>query len=110
MTSSDKAPGWIRAELTLRLGKRRLDQLQRIAADLPQDATPTDAVDHALSLALPNIALADRMEDLESALASWTVTQREQTDQIQAGVDALARAMRDLHALISAAIAEDGLE
>lgn len=103
------APGWGRADLNIKFSKRRLAQLKQIAAGLPASATPTDAIDHALSAAIALGGMEGRLGDLEDAIVEWTADQREQTarlraqaDRMEARVGELSKGIQALHALISA--------
>lgn len=107
--TNEVAPGWGRADLNIKFSKRRMAQLKQIAASLPASATPTDAIDHALSAAIAIGSIEGRLGDLEDAIVEWTADQREQADRAQAQADRmeakigeLARGIQALHALISA--------
>lgn len=102
MEESDKAPGWGRPDLTVKLSKRRLEQMKRIAESLPDSATPTDAIDHALAAALSSSPTNDRLNDIEDSIERWGMEQRFEVARIEAAIGALAKGLEALHALISA--------
>ena len=106
MDDHNDAPGWARHELNLRLTTRRAAQLRAIAARLPGNPTPTDAIDAALAqAAVPEGALADRLEELEAALAARADEHRSDSARLEKIARASQRALSDLHALIAEAIA-----
>jgi hypothetical protein len=102
MATGHEARGWGRSDLTLKLSKRRLEQMKRIASGLPESATPTDAIDHALSATLAHGAIEDRLDALEEALVDWAAEHRSDVDRIEAAIAALSKGIEGLHALISA--------
>ena len=102
MTPNTPAPGWARSDLTIKLSKKRLAQLQRIAAMLRADATPTDAIDHALETVIAHGAIDERLTDLEEAMERWGMEHRFEVDRIEAAIASLAKGIEGLHALISA--------
>lgn len=102
MANTNSAPGWSRSDLTIKLSKKRLAQMEKIAAVLPEGATPTDAIDHALSATLAHGAIEDRLDALEETLVEWAAEHRSEVDRIEAAVAALSKGIEGLHALISA--------
>ena len=102
MDERKQPPGWGRPDLTVKLSKRRLEQMQRIAESLPDSATPTDAIDHALAAALSSSPINDRLNDLEDAIERWGMEQRFEVARIESAITALAKGVEALHALISA--------
>ena len=102
MTTNNSAPGWIRSDLTIKLSKKRLAQLRRIAATLPANATPTDAIDHALETLLARGSVDERINDLEESVERWGMEHRFEVDRIEAAIGSLAKGIEGLHALISA--------
>jgi hypothetical protein len=102
MAKSNAAPGWGRPDLTVKLSKRRLEQMKKIAEGLPDSATPTDAIDHALAAALASSPANDRLNDIEDAIERWGMEQRFEVARIEAAIAALAKGVEALHALISA--------
>jgi len=103
------APGWGRADLNIKFSKRRLAQLQQIAAGLPASATPTDAIDHALTAAIALGRIEGRLGDLEDAIVEWTADSHAQAarhearaDRMEARIGELAKGIQALHTLISA--------
>lgn len=105
MDDQNNAPGWTRHELNLRLTKRRVAQLQAIAARLPGSPTPTDAIDAALALAAaPEGPLAARLDELEAACAARAEESRHESAQLEKLANASRRSLADLHALIAEAV------
>lgn len=108
-TNEAAAPGWGRADLNIKFSKRRLAQLQQIAETLPASATPTDAIDHALSAAIALGSIEGRLGDLEDAIVEWTedshaqaARHEAQAERMEARIGELAKGIQALHALISA--------
>lgn len=96
--------GWKRRQLTLRLPPERLAQLRSIATQMNSDATPTDAVDRAIAMAVAQIGSdrhGDRLDAIEDALEALAMERRFDTDRIEAAVLALGKNLAALHALIS---------
>lgn len=107
MDDMKDAPGWVRQELNLRLSKRRMAQLRAIASQLPGRPTPTDAIDAALAQASePEEALLARIDELEASLETHAAERRAEAARMEAAVTATQRSLADLHALISAAVAD----
>lgn len=100
------ANGWRRQELTLRLSRRRLAKLKAIASELPNGATPTEAIDHAIDCA--NGAPSDHRENLEQIAAALDGLEaradisQAAAERVEARMLALAKSVDALRALISA--------
>ena len=101
-----EANGWSRQELTLRLSRRRLAKLKAIASGLPAEATPTEAIDHAIELA--SAEPSDQRENLEQiavaldALEAKADISQAAAERISAQLRAMAQSVESLRALISA--------
>jgi hypothetical protein len=80
MAKKAEGNGWDRAEVNLRLTKRRKDLLRAMLAGLPATATPTDAID------MDRHAMERRFE----------------TDRVEEAISKLAARLESLHQLISA--------
>ncbi len=103
MSSKTPGNGWDRVEISLRLSRRRCDQLRKVAARLAPGATPTDAIDHALASALSaGREIDDRLTDLEDTLERRAMEQRFEIDRLEAAVRSLAEGVEALRALIAA--------
>lgn len=100
--------GWSRGELTLRMSKRRSQLLRRIAARMPAGATPTDAIDEALELALREAGqgagaaeAADDIRELRGSLEREAAERRDESARIAEALSAHAEAVEGLRRLIS---------
>lgn len=103
MSSKTPGNGWDRVEVSLRLSRRRCDQLRKVAARLAPGATPTDAIDHALASALSSeTGVNERLSDLEDALERRAMEQRFEIDRLEAAVHSLSDGIEALRALIAA--------
>jgi len=104
MEGKPNEQGWGRAQLTLRLPAARLAQLRALAKHMAVDATPTEAVIHAITMASaqqemsPNDAKLDAIED---ELSTMTATHTLDTDRLEAALLAIGQSLRELHSLIS---------
>lgn len=107
MIDPKDAPGWMRHELNLRLTKRRLAQLRALAARLPGQATPTDAIDAALAQASDiDGPLMARFDEIEASIELHAAERRAKAARLEAAVKAAQKSLADLHALISEAVAD----
>jgi hypothetical protein len=100
--------GWDRADVNVRLSKRRKDKLKAVAATMPDGATPLDAMDHALRVATSDVPLADRLDAFEDAMEADAMQRRFEIDHLEAAVKQCLNGISELRALIaSLAEAED---
>ncbi|MGV3569881.1 MAG: hypothetical protein ACO1PB_04715 [Ramlibacter sp.] len=111
MDNANEAPGWGRQELNVRLTKRRLAQLRSIAERLPGRPSPTDAIDAALAHASDaEGAIPGRIDEVEASMELHAAERRAEAARLESAMKATQKAIADLHALISAAVADpDGL-
>ena len=100
--------GWDRADVNVRLSKRRKDKLRALAARLPAGATPLDAMDHALRVATNDAPLADRIDTFEDAMEADAMQRRFEIDRLEEVVKQCLNGISELRTLISSlAEAED---
>jgi hypothetical protein len=105
MATKTQGNGWDRADLNLRLSKRRRDLLTRLAAGLDPNATPTDAIDRAIALGLQATMRAENDARLDDIVGSIENSAREQRVELRSMRDDLRRletAVDQLRDLISA--------
>jgi hypothetical protein len=103
MAKKAEGNGWDRAEVNLRLTKRRKDLLRAMLAGLPATATPTDAIDMALAATgEKGRAIAERLDDFEDAMDRHAMERRFETDRVEEAISKLAARLESLHQLISA--------
>lgn len=104
MSAKGDSNGWDRVNFNVRLTKARRQQLKTLAASLADGATPVDALDRALALALqPKTGQVDdqRMDDLEDLIAAHDMKTEFEFGQIGEGLGRVNKALGDLRALIS---------
>jgi hypothetical protein len=78
MDNGKEAQGWTRHELNLRLTKRRLAQLRALAAQLPGQPTPTEAIDAALAHASDTEGpLMARIDEVEASIELHAAARRQ---------------------------------
>ena len=107
MTDPTNAPGWTRHELNVRLTKRRLAQLRAIADRLPGRPTPTDAIDAALANAGDaEGSIMVRIDEVEASIELHAAERRAEAARLETAMKATQKSLADLHALISAAVAD----
>jgi hypothetical protein len=100
-------PGWDRHELTLRLTKRRREQLRAIASTLPGAPSPTEIIDVALARSeAPGDAQEHRMRDLEEAIEGFAIERRFEADRFEKSLRLVADQVDALRKLIEQAAAE----
>ncbi|MES2187909.1 MAG: hypothetical protein V4505_25385 [Pseudomonadota bacterium] len=90
--------------MSLRLAKARKARLLDIAKGLPPGATPTDAIDRALELALAPRTEGGQLEDLEFVLEAHAAERRLDADRLQAALAAAARDLAEALALLRSAV------
>lgn len=101
--------GWERADFNVRLSKRRREKLLALAKQLPDGATPNDAVDRGLELALASPpAMDDRFDDLEMIIESKSLERRAQVDKLSKELRELRASFDELRELLARLAAEDG--
>ncbi|WP_206954135.1 hypothetical protein [Trinickia acidisoli] len=61
-----EGPGWGREHVSIRLTPNRKTRLLSLARELPPDATPTDAIDRSLDLAIASIMARGREKDFSA--------------------------------------------
>ena len=105
MSAKGSSNGWDRVNFNVRLTKRRREQLKSRAADLPMTATPVDAVDRAIALAMQARAghvAGERLYDLEDLIEQHAMKSLFEFDKMGEGLGAVKKSMDDLRVLISA--------
>jgi hypothetical protein len=103
MDNGKEAQGWTRHELNLRLTKRRLAQLRALAARLPGQPTPTEAIDAALAHASDTEGpLMARIDEVEASIELHAA----RAARLEAALKATQKPLANLHALISEAFAD----
>jgi len=111
-----RSDGWARGCVNLRLTQERARKLRSIAMKLGPAATPTEAVDLALDIALTGKldaeeekdAAADDSARLASALERLSSRTRSEAEAHSAALADVARGVRGLAELISAVAATSG--
>ena len=107
MENKPTGTGWDRHELTLRLTKRRREQLRALAATLSGAPTPTEIIDVALARSeVPIDASEHRMRDLEEAIEGFAIERRFEADRFEKSLRLVAEQVQALRRLIEQAAAE----
>lgn len=111
MSQKGRDNGWDRANFNVRLTKARRDQLKAVAASLGSSATPVDALDAALRIALQpsNEGVgSERFDELEDHITAHAMKNEIEFGHVGDRIDAVRQSMDDLRALISALAESDG--
>ena len=111
MSAKGKDNGWDRANFNVRLSKSRRDQLKTVAESLAPSATPVEALDAALRIALqPSIEGVgrERIDELEDHITAHAMKNEIELGHVGDRIDAVRQSMDDLRALISALAESDG--
>ena len=98
---------WERSQVTFWLGAQRRGELKAIAAGLPEDATPSDALARAIELALAyqaseSMNAIERVDELDASLDIKLDGVRDCIDLQSQKIQRLEQGLRSLHELISA--------
>lgn len=108
MAKADAGNGWTRQEVNVRLSKPRLALLRALAKRMPEGATPTEVLDHALALALEGSRGIDgRLDAMEDSAIERDMQRRFEIDRVEDAVKAVAERLDALARLIERAASDD---
>lgn len=104
---NNKSKTWERSQITFWFNEKRRGDLKAIAAGLPEDATPSDALARAIELARAyqaseGMSAIERLDELDASLDIKLDGVRDCIDLQSQKIQRLEQGLRSIHELISA--------